>query len=98
MQPNPEKIWAAAQEKLRSLLNAEIYKLWFAPLRAIGMDAESFTLEVADDFCEVWLKDNYLGLLRDVIATATGKQLDVRFCVSAHTPSPLQRTWMIFSV
>ena len=86
MHPNTEKIWAAAQENLRSLLNPEIYKLWFAPVRALGMDTETFTLEVPDDFCEVWLKDNYFGLLRDVIASATGKQLDVRFQVSAHAP------------
>ncbi|MFA6543440.1 MAG: chromosomal replication initiator protein DnaA [Limisphaerales bacterium] len=86
MHPIAEKIWSAAQENLRSLLNPEIYKLWFAPLRAVAMDAESFTIEVPDDFCEVWLKDNYLGLLRDVIASATGKQLDVRFQVSASAP------------
>ncbi|KAF0178344.1 MAG: chromosomal replication initiator protein [Limisphaerales bacterium] len=88
MQPNAEKIWSAAQENLRSLLNPEIYNLWFAPVRAVGMDAAAFTLEVADDFCEVWLKDNYLGLLRDVIASATGKQLEVRFRVSTHAPTP----------
>jgi chromosomal replication initiator protein len=86
MQPNTEKIWSAAQENLRALLNPEVFKLWFAPLRAVEMDSESFTLEVADDFCEMWLKDNYFGLLRDVIATATGKQLDVRFRVAAHAP------------
>ena len=88
MQPNAEKIWSAAQENLRALLNPEIYNLWFAPVRAVGMDAASFSLEVADDFCEVWLKDNYLGLLRDVLASATGKQLEVRFRVTTHAATP----------
>jgi chromosomal replication initiator protein len=88
MQPNAEKIWSAAQENLRSLLNPEIYNLWFAPVRSVGMEADAFTLEVADDFCEVWLKDNYFGLLRDVIASAAGRQLEVRFRVSTHAPAP----------
>jgi hypothetical protein len=44
MQPNPEKIWSTAQENLRALLNPEIYQLWFAPLRAVAMDANTFTL------------------------------------------------------
>ena len=88
MQPNAEKIWSAAQGNLRALLNSEIYNLWFAPVRAVGMDAATFTLEVADDFCEVWLKDNYLGLLRDVLASATGKQLEVRFRVATHAATP----------
>ena len=86
MDANPQTIWSVAQENLRSLLNPEIYQLWFAPLRAVAVDGEVFTLEVADDFCEVWLKDNYFGLLRDVIATATGRQLDVRFRVATHAP------------
>ncbi len=88
MQPNAEKIWSTAQENLRSLLNPEIYNLWFAPVRAVGMDNGTFTLQVADDFCEMWLKDNYFGLLRDVIASATGKQLDVRFQVALHVAAP----------
>jgi len=89
MQSNAEKIWAMAQENLRSLLNPEIFQLWFAPLRAVAVDGASFTLEVSDDFREMWLKDNYFGLLRDVIATATGKQLEVRFQVATHVPQAL---------
>jgi chromosomal replication initiator protein len=88
MQLTADNIWSQAQESLRALLNPELYQLWFAPLRAAGMDAETFTLEVSNDFCEVWLKDNYLGLLRDVVATATGKQLEVCFRVAAHVAGP----------
>jgi len=88
MQLTADNIWSQAQESLRSLLNPELYQLWFGPLRAAGMDAETFTLEVPNDFCEVWLKDNYLGLLRDVVATATGKQLEVCFRVAAHVAGP----------
>jgi chromosomal replication initiator protein len=78
-----EGIWASAQQALRSLLNVEIYRLWFAPLRAVALDSEALTLEVANDFCEVWLKDNYLGLLEDALATASGRDLEVRFRVAA---------------
>jgi chromosomal replication initiator protein len=36
---------------------------------------------VSNDFCEVWLKDNYMGLLQDVVALAAGKQLQIKFKV-----------------
>jgi len=66
------------------MLSADIYNLWFAPLRACAQENDSsITLEVANDFCEVWLKDNYMGLLRDVIALASGRQLQVEFKVDA---------------
>jgi chromosomal replication initiator protein len=83
MQASAEKIWGAALGQLRSMLSADTYKLWFAPLRACGQDHDSITLEVANDFCEVWLKDNYLGLLQDVLTLASGRPLLVRFKVGA---------------
>jgi len=83
MQASAEKIWGAAQEQLRSMLSADTYNLWFAPLRACALENNSIILEVANDFCEVWLKDNYLGLLQDVLAVAVGRQLQVNFKVAA---------------
>src|SRR5438477_10882347 len=88
MQPtSAEKIWASAQEQLRSLLSADTYNLWFAPVRASSQDNNNLVLEVANDFCEVWLKDNYLGLLQDVVGLASGRQLQVQFKVGSLRPS-----------
>ncbi len=83
MQGSAEKIWAAAQEQLRSMLNGDTYNLWFAPLRASALDNSSITLEVANDFCEVWLKDNYLSLLQEVMGHASGRPLQVNFKVGS---------------
>src|SRR5262249_14247235 len=86
MQTSADKIWGAAQEHLRSMLSADTYNLWFAPLRACGLDNSHISLEVANDFCEVWLKDNYMGLLQDVITLASGRQMQVRFKVASGSP------------
>src|SRR5882672_6684905 len=83
MQPSVDKIWTSAQEQLRSMLSSDVYNLWFAPLRASAQDHNSIVLEVADDFCEVWLKENYMSLLQDVLAVASGQQLEVRFKVAS---------------
>jgi chromosomal replication initiator protein len=83
MQASAEKIWTAAQEHLRSMLSQDTYNLWFAPLRACGQDNHGIVLEVANDFCEVWLKDNYMGLLQDVVALASGHQLQIKFKVGS---------------
>src|ERR1043166_8001289 len=81
MQPSADKIWSVAQQQLRSLLSSDTYNLWFAPLRASGYDQSNIVLDVADDFCELWLKDNYLSLLQDAIKVAAGRHLQVRFKV-----------------
>ena len=81
---SPEKIWNGAREMLRTLLNPDIFNLWFAPLRAGGVNGESITIEVANDFCELWLKDNYGGLIQDAVTHSAGKPLKVNFRVCAN--------------
>src|SRR4051794_25395949 len=83
MQPTADTIWTSAQEHLRSMLSTDTYNLWFAPLRACAQEENHLVLEVANDFCEVWLKDNYMGLLRDVVAVASGRQLQIKFKVGS---------------
>ncbi len=70
------------------LNNNDTYNLWFAPLRACGIENNALVLEVANDFCEVWLKDNYMGLLQDVLGLAAGRQLQVRFKVASGLGAP----------
>jgi chromosomal replication initiator protein len=88
MQASGEKIWDFAQQHLRSMLSADTYKLWFESLRATALDGNTLILEVSNDFCEVWLKDNYMGLLQDVVALAAGHQLQIKFKVGAGNGAP----------
>ncbi len=85
MQPAAEKIWKSAQETLRTMLNPEIFNLWFLPIRATHLEKGVLTLDVANDFCEVWLKDNYIGLLRDVLTHTASQAIDVKFSVGTST-------------
>src|SRR5476651_1745024 len=79
MQHTADKIWSSAQEHLRSKLSADTYNMWFASLRAGAIDNSHVTLEAANEFCEVWLKGNYLSLLQDAVAIAAGRQLQIKF-------------------
>ncbi len=83
MPTTAEKIWAGAQLKLRSMLSADTYDLWFARLRANALENDCIILEVGNDFCEVWLKDNYKGLLQDVLTSTSGQPMHVKFKVVA---------------
>ena len=63
--------------------------MWFAPLRACGIDGNNVTLEAANEFSGVWLKDNYLSLLQDAFAIAAGRQLQVKFKIATgNAPAP----------
>ncbi len=82
-----EAIWQGAQQMLRSLLNEEIYKLWFFPIKAVEIQDQVVTLEVLNDFCEIWLSENYLSLLEDALTHAAARPLKAKFRVAQRNPS-----------
>ena len=88
MQISAEKIWNSAQEHLRVKLSRDTFNMWFAPLRPCLVDGQQITMEAPNEFCEVWLKDNYLGLLQDAVAVAAGCRLQVKFRVQNASPPP----------
>jgi chromosomal replication initiator protein len=78
-----KELWRAAQERLGSMLSADTYNTWFAPLRASALDTNTFVLEVPNDSSENWLKDNYMGLLREVLGLVSGQQWQVKLKVAS---------------
>ena len=62
-------------------LSRDTFNMWFAPLRPCVVDGQQLTMEAPNEFCEVWLKDNYLSLLQDAVAVAAGCRLQVKFRV-----------------
>ncbi|HLH55422.1 MAG TPA: chromosomal replication initiator protein DnaA [Verrucomicrobiae bacterium] len=95
MQAAAQQTWHIAQNHIRSALGPETFNLWFAPLRARAQNNSSLVLEVGDNFSEGWLKDNYGGVLKEAVAHASGRQLEIQFevnpaaqskCPAAATP------------
>jgi len=44
---------------------------------------DTLILNVANDFYQSWLEENYLPLIRDAIATVSGTQLNIQFAVES---------------
>ncbi len=82
MQATVEKIWTKTTKQIRTLLNTETYNLWFSSVQPVSLNQSSITLEVPNEFSEVWLKDNYLELLQDALAKASGRKLNIKFKVA----------------
>ncbi len=87
MQSAAGKVWAAAQAILREKLSPDIFKLWFAGVKAREVQEDRVTLEVPNDFAELWLRSNYQGLLQDVLGQVTGRRLAIHFAINS-TPGP----------
>src|SRR5689334_12363492 len=82
-----EKIWSGALNLLRSILNPETFNLWFNSLKAVELAEGALVVEVPNEFCGLWLKDNYHGLIRDVVGSVSGQRLEVKFRPT-NSPTP----------
>lgn len=81
MQASAQKVWVSVQNSLQSLVSPELYKLWFQSIRPKDLEHDCLTLEVENDFCEVWLEKNYLDLIREKAILASGRPIKVRLVV-----------------
>src|SRR5688572_12277301 len=84
-----EKVWGAAQNTLQGMLTTEIYRLWFAPVKATQLEDGILTLEVPNNFSELWLKENYLELLHEVLGKQAGDAIRIRFQAREEALPPL---------
>ena len=86
MTQNFEKTWMQASETLRTMVNPDLFNLWFDPIQPGSINEDTAVLFVPNEFCAVWLKDNYLELLQDVLAHITGKKLNVQLEINDNVP------------
>ncbi len=92
MTNNFDNTWEQARETLRTMINSELFNLWFNPIQPGSINGDTAVLFVPNEFCAVWLKDNYLELLQDVLAHITGKKLNVHLEISTEAPEQPKKT------
>ena len=78
MQASAQNIWGAVQQSIQPLVSVELYRLWFSHIHPKALDQDLFTLEVKDEFTEVWLEKNYLDLIREKAILALGRPIKVK--------------------
>jgi len=85
-------LWQRSAALLRDRVNPDLFNLWFAPIKAVEVAHDSITLGIPNHFYEVWLQDNYVGLIREAIAAVCGRTLAVKFTLlpAAAAPPPAE--------
>ena len=75
-------VWTEALDELATQVSAKNFTTWFENIDAGGrrLDNGTFVLLVSDPFYAEWIKDNYLDLIEDAVATAEGlDDIDIGF-------------------
>lgn len=89
MNPDASSLWQRSAALLRDRVNPDLFNLWFAPIQAVEVAHDTITLGIPNHFYEVWLQDNYVGLIREAITAVCGRALAVKFSLQPVAPAPV---------
>jgi chromosomal replication initiator protein len=91
MNDDASQLWQRTSDLLRARVNPDLFNLWFAPIKPVDLAHDTVTLGIPNHFYEVWLQDNYLGLIREALSAVCGRSLAVKFSLQAAAPLPETR-------
>ena len=57
-------VWTNLSEEVQSLISKQTFATWFEPIRAVGLDEKSLTLEVPSRFYYEWIRKIHWKKLR----------------------------------
>ena len=76
-----KQLWERACERLKEVFNAEIFRIWIGRLRVLEYQSNTLTLGVWDEFSQIWLQTNYVGVIEENLCTLTGESITVQLSV-----------------
>jgi chromosomal replication initiator protein len=72
-------IWARCKEVLRTKVNKHTMTTWFEPVICEDVSEDRIVLSVPNNFFIMFIRDNYLKLLRESFVETAGASLDMEF-------------------
>ena len=67
-------VWDNCLRTIRKNVNAQSFKTWFEPIKAIKLETSSLTIQVPNKFFYEWLEEHYVALLKTTIRQELGEK------------------------
>ncbi len=74
--PPMQEFWISALDHLKTMFSEDNFDRWFQYLSFHHHDDGTYYLATTDGFYGCWIKDNYLDLIEEALAEATGQPVD----------------------
>ena len=81
-------LWENACKHLKEILNPDVFSRWIAVIRPLEIANDTLVLSVENEFCKMWLEDNYLQLIVNALRLGEAPEsLHVKFMVAQQDPA-----------
>lgn len=65
-------VWDSCMQTIRKNVNAQSFKTWFEPIKAVRLVESALTIQVPNKFFYEWLEEHYVSLLKMTIRKELG--------------------------
>ena len=62
------RLWQETLAHLEQILSPQHFATWVRPIRLVSLEKDLVRLEVPNRFIHDWIRDNYLGLIRETLS------------------------------
>ena len=74
-----EEVWSNCLRIIQDNVTIQNFKTWFKPIKAVGLENKTLTIEVPSQFFHEWLEDNYITLIKKTIKREIGKDAKLEY-------------------
>ncbi len=73
----PETFWNSLREQLLEVIPADTFRVWFDNMRVGRLDEDGCELITPNEFSAIWIRDNYLDVIRHEADKLVGRPYTV---------------------
>ena len=73
----PETFWNSLREQLLDVIPADTFRVWFDNMRVGRIDDDGCELIAPNEFSAIWIRDNYLDVIRQEADRLVGRPYSV---------------------
>lgn len=88
-------VWEDCLEFIRSQVGEQSYKTWFEPIKPLGLNETTLTIQVPSQFFYEYLEEHYVRLLRDCIQRELGPEGKLEYSVIVDSGSVQNQPYMV---
>jgi chromosomal replication initiator protein len=81
-------VWSRSLEILRSRVSDHVFRTYFVPVTALGLQNGTLDLALPSNFMRDWVKDHFEDVLGQAVASVTGGPVSLRFEVREQPGQP----------
>ena len=73
----PDTFWSSLREHLLEVILADTFRVWFDNIRVGHLDEDGCELITPNEFSAIWIRDNYLDVIRQEADRLVGRPFTV---------------------